>query len=396
MPDFKYLIIGGGMAANAAVQGIRSLDPSGSLGLLSTEPDPPYRRPPLSKGLWKGKPLDKIWLGTADQGVELHLGRTALELDPTDKLVRDDRGTEYHYGKLLLATGGTPRRLAEDGDCVIYFRDLADYRKLRALADTVERFVVIGGGFIGSELAAALTMVGRQVTLIFPEAGIGAQQFPAELSSFLNDYYRGKGVEVLPGETIEGIERAAGSIRVRTQSGKILPAEAVVAGLGILPNTKLAVDAGLETDDGIVVKPSLQTSDPAIYAAGDVARFHNPALGRRMRVEHVDNSVTMGTLAGKSMAGTAVRYDHLPYFYSDLFDFGYEAVGILDPRLELVADWIEPLKKGVIYYLEGGRVRGTLLWDTWGQVEAARALIAEPGPFKASDLQGRIRAVEPG
>jgi NADPH-dependent 2,4-dienoyl-CoA reductase/sulfur reductase-like enzyme len=392
MPDFKYLIIGGGMAANAAVQGIRSLDPSGSLGLLSTEPDPPYKRPPLSKGLWKGKPLEGIWLGTPDQRVELHLGQTAVQLDPADKLVRDDRGTEYHYGKLLLATGGTPRRLAQDGDRVIYFREVADYRKLRALADTAERFVIIGGGFIGSELAAALTMVGRRVTVIFPEVGIGSRLFPAELSTFLNEYYRGKGVEVLAGETIAEVGTVAGSIRVLTQSGKSLPAEAVVAGLGIVPNTQLAADAGLETDDGILVKPSLQTSDPAIYAAGDVARFHNPALGRRMRVEHEDNSVTMGGIAGKSMAGADVRYDHLPYFYSDLFELGYEAVGILDPRLEVVTDWVEPLKKGVIYYLEGGRVRGTLLWDTWGQVEAARALIAEPGPFSANELRGRIRA----
>jgi len=392
MPDFEFLIVGGGMAANAAVQGIRSLDPSGSLGLLSSETDPPYKRPPLSKGLWKGKSLDSIWLGSPDQRVELHLGRTALELDPAAKLVRDDQGTEYRYAKLLLATGGTPRRLARDGDSVIYFREVADYRRLRALADTAERFVVIGGGFIGSELAAALAMVGRRVTMIFPDVGIGARQFPAQLSTFLNDYYRGKGVEVLAGETIDRVERAAGSIQAHTQSGKTLPAEAVVAGLGILPNTKLAEEGGLDTDDGILVNPSLQTSDPAIYAAGDVARFHNPALDRRMRVEHEDNSVTMGGLAGKSMAGAEVRYDHQPYFYSDLFELGYEAVGILDPRLEVVEDWIEPLKKGVIYYLEAGRVRGVLLWDTWGQVEAARSLIAAPGPFSASDLRGRIRS----
>lgn len=392
MHEFKYLIVGGGMAANAAVQGLRSLDPSGSLGLLSSEPDPPYKRPPLSKGLWKGKSLDSIWLGSPDQRVELHLGRTALALDPAANLVRDDQGIEYHYGKLLLATGGTPRRLPQDGDSVIYFRDVADFRKLRSLADSAKRFVVIGGGFIGSELAAALAMVGRQVTMIFPAAGIGARLFPAELSTFLNDYYRGKGVEVLAGETIDRVERAAGSIQVRTQSGKALSGEAVVAGLGILPNTKLAVEAGLETDDGILVNPSLQTSDPAIYAAGDVARFHNPALDRRMRVEHEDNSVTMGGLAGKAMAGAEVRYDHQPYFYSDLFELGYEAVGILDPRFEVVEDWIEPLKKGVIYYLEAGRVRGVLLWDTWGQVEAARSLIAAQGPFSASDLRGRIRS----
>ena len=390
MPEYKYLIVGGGMTANAAVKGIRSVDSEGSLGLIGSEQDPPYKRPPLSKGLWKGKQLDSIWLKTQEQHVELHLGRTVERLDPGSKLVIDDQGTEYRYAKLLLATGGTPRRLPFGGDSVIYYRSVTDFRRLRALADSLERFVVIGGEFIGSEVAAALAMNGRKVKMVFPETGICGRLFPADLSSSLNDYYREKGVEVLAGESVEGIEDTAGTIRVRLKNGASFEADVVVGGIGILPNTQLAQGAGLEVEDGIVVSLSLQTSDPDVYAAGDVARFYNPALGRQMRVEHEDNANVMGELAGKAMAGADIRYDHQPYFYSDLFELGYEAVGELDSRHQLVADWQIPYKKGVVYYLESGRVRGVLLWDTWGKIDAARQLIAELGPFSAADMKGRI------
>jgi len=165
-----------------------------------------------------------------------------------------------------------------------------------------------------------------------------------------------------------------------------------VAGIGIDPNTHIAEASGLEVEDGVVVKPSLQTSDSNIYASGDVARFYNPVLDRNMRVEHEDNANTMGEMAGRSMAGEAVSYDHLPYFYSDLFELGYEAVGDLDPSLEIISDWAEPFKKGLVYYLEGGRVRGVLLWDVWGKVDEARALIGEAGPFTEEALKGRITA----
>jgi NADPH-dependent 2,4-dienoyl-CoA reductase/sulfur reductase-like enzyme len=150
--------------------------------------------------------------------------------------------------------------------------------------------------------------------------------------------------------------------------------------------------AGLEVDNGIVVDEALRTSHPDIYAAGDVAAFYNPALDQRIRVEHEDNANTMGQVAGRSMAGATVTYDHLPFFYSDLFELGYEAVGELNAKLEIIADWQEPYRKGVVYYLQGGRVRGVLLWDIWGQVDAARALIAEAGPFQAENLKGRLPA----
>ena len=154
----------------------------------------------------------------------------------------------------------------------------------------------------------------------------------------------------------------------------------------------LAEQAGLAVEDGILVDEHLRTSQEAIYAAGDVARFPNPALGRRVRVEHEDNANTMGAAAGRNMAGAARPYTHLPFFYSDLFDLGYEAVGDLDAGLETVADWKEPHREGVVYYLGDGRVRGVLLWNVWEQVDAARRLIAEPGPFRAQDLPGRLPA----
>ena len=391
MPDYKYLIVGGGMTADAAVKGIRAVDPDGSLGLIGSESEPPYDRPPLSKALWKGKELESIWRGTQDQSVELHLGQRAEAIDPDAHQVTDSSGTQYGYEKLLLATGGTPRRLPFGGDSVIYYRSVEDFRRLQQLARQEASFAVVGGGFIGSEIAAALAMNDRNVAMVFPEAGIGAMQFPADLSGFLTQYYEENGVAVVPGATVETIEGGHGHVHVVTDQG-VLHVDAVVAGIGIQPNTELAEAAGLELDDGVVVQPSLQTSDPSIYAAGDVARFYNPALDRNMRVEHEDNANTMGEMAGRSMAGEEVRYDHLPYFYSDLFELGYEAVGDLDPKMDTVSDWQEPFKKGLVFYLDDGRVRGVLLWDVWGKVDEARALIADAGPFSESNLEGRIAA----
>jgi NADPH-dependent 2,4-dienoyl-CoA reductase/sulfur reductase-like enzyme len=392
MSHYRYLVIGGGMTADAAVRGIRDRDTSGSIGLIGEERDAPYARPPLSKALWKGEPLESVWRNTADAGVDLHLGRRVTRLDLDARRVVDDEETEHTFENVLLATGGTPRRLPFGSDDVIYFRTLEDYRRLRALAEQHKRFAVIGGGFIGSEVAAALAMQGCEVAMILPEQGIGARVFPADLSRFLVDHYRGKGVDVRVGEKLTGLRTEQGRAIVETESGLRLAVDSVVAGIGITPNVDLAQKAGLAVDDGIVVDEHLRAGVPHVFAAGDVARFGASALGKHIRVEHEDNAVTMGRHAGRSMAGDAAPYDHLPFFYSDLFELGYEAVGDTDPRLETVADWKERFREGVVYYLENGRVRGVLLWNVWGQVDAARALIAEHGPFTARDLAGRLAA----
>src|SRR5271165_549991 len=397
MPNYTYLIVGGGMTADAAVRGISEVDRSGSIGLLCAEGHPPYDRPPLSKKLWKGKPLESIWRQTESQGVSLHLGRTARHLDLQNKRITDDQGTAYAYGKLLLATGGTPRRLPFGGEQIIDFRTLGDYERLRALTQSGQHFAVIGGGFIGSEIAAALAMNGKKVVMVFPGVGIGSRMFPPDLAQFLNDFYQQKGVEVLPGQLVAGLETPGGRavLKVRNTRGqgeREVVADGVVAGIGIQPNIELAQAAGLEVEDGIRVDTSLRTSHPEIYAAGDVANFYNPALDRRLRVEHEDNANAMGRLAGQAIAGRTVTYDHLPFFYSDLFELGYEAVGEVDSRLDTVADWREPYREGVVYYLRDSRVRGVLLWNVWEQVDAARSLIAEPGPFRPEGLKGRLPA----
>ena len=391
MKHYPYLIIGGGMTADAAARAIRAADPTGAVGLISAEAHPPYARPPLSKGLWKGDPESGIWRGTDSLGVDLRLGRRVTAIDTKTRTVTDERGDAVSYDKLLLATGGTPRRLPFGGaEQIIYFRTYDDYRRLRALANEKLRFAVLGGGFIGSEVAAALRIAGRDVVMLVPEDGIGARVFPGDLSRFLVTYYREQGVDVRSGEGLAALRQDAGKVVVKTTGGRELPVDVVIAGLGIQPNVELAEQAGLHVDNGIVVDALLRSSVPEILAAGDVANFFNPALGARLRVEHEDNANTMGAAAGRAMAGQGTPYTHLPFFYSDLFALGYEAVGELDPRLDVVSDWKEPFREGVVYYLKGGRVRGVLLWNTFGKVDAARALIAEPGPFGAENLKGRL------
>jgi 3-phenylpropionate/trans-cinnamate dioxygenase ferredoxin reductase subunit len=391
MTHYNYLIIGGGMTADAAAQGIREVDPNGTIGLIGMEHDPPYNRPPLTKGLWKGKPLESIWRHTESRNVDMHLGCRVENIDVQRKQITDDKGRTYTFDKLLLATGGQPRHLPFGGALIIYYRTLEDFRRLRATAEQRRRFVVIGGGFIGSEIAAALAMDDREVTMLFPGPGICSRVFPFDLSEFLDDFYRDKGVHVLVGESISNFERKGESFIIRTSSQE-LATDCIVAGLGIEPDVELAKQAGLELDNGIVVDKLLRTSHPDIYAAGDVAAFYNPALDRRLRVEHEDNANTMGRLAGRNMAGEAEPYHHLPYFYSDLFELGYEAVGDLDSSLETFADWEEPYQKGVVYYLHRGQVRGVLLWNVWGQVDSARNLIVSHQTFEPEDLKGLLPA----
>ncbi len=392
MTHYQYMIIGGGMTAAAAVDGIREVDPTGEIGLFSAELDAPYDRPPLSKGLWKGTSFDSIWRKTEDKGVTLHLNCAIKEILPKEKRVVDNKGYIFSYQKLLLATGGSPRRFPFDNDQIMYFRTLSDYRHLRTLTETGRRFAVIGAGFIGSEIAAALATNGIEVVMIFPEKDIGDRAFPRPLAQFLSSYYKKKGVELLAGEQIVGIEGRGRQRVLKTKTNQEVVVDGVVAGIGIEPNVELAKSAEVKVDNGVLVDECLRTSHPDIYAAGDVAAFHNPALGKRIRVEHEDNANSMGKLAGRNMAGMSESYRHLPFFYSDMFELGYEAVGELDSRLETYADWKRPNEEGVIYYLENGRVRGVLLWNVWEQVEAARRLIAESGPFTPTNLKGRLPA----
>ncbi len=387
---FDYLILGAGMAGEAAAQAIRSADGQATIAMLGSEAHPPYDRPPLSKALWKDGKVEDIWRPIDKARATLQLARRATRIDRAARIVHDDAGDRWHYGKLLLATGGAPRTLPF-GDDFIYYRTYDDYLRLRKRVKPGARIAVIGGGFIGSEIAAAMAMNDCRTTMLFPGEAIGGHVYPAGLARSVTDYYRAHGVNVRSGVTVSGGRADAAGATLELSDGSILQADAVVAGLGIRPNVQLAEEAGLElAQGGILVDAHLRTSDPDIHAAGDVAAFPAPALGRNLRVEHENAAVTMGQRAGLCMTGQDAPYDELPFFYSDLFDLGYEAVGILDARLETVEQWVTPFREGVVYYLDAGRVRGVLLWNVWDQVDAARALIADPGPFDAANVRGRL------
>lgn len=390
MADYKYLIVGGGLSGDGACRGIREHDPDGSIGLFAEELHEPYARPPLTKSLWKGKDENTIWKETTKLGVDLLTGTKIVSLDLDAHTATDDTGETHSYEQVLLATGGTPRRLPSAPDDVIYYRTVDHYHRLRAHVRDGARVTVIGGGFIGSEIAAALAMNDCTVTIVFPGAGIGAKLFPAHLSSFVNEYYRDKGVNVLPGEEVAEIGRAGDAgFRVVTAGGRSIDADAVVAGLGIEPRTELAEAAGLSVDDGVVVDAYGHVDGREdVFAAGDVARFPAALLGGTRRVEHVNHASTHGRYVGANMAGADTPYDYFPYFYSDLFDLGYEAIGDVDSRLQTVEEWAEPNRKGVVCYVEDGKPRGFLLWDVWDKVDAARDLIGAGEPISSETIRG--------
>ncbi|MGA9715316.1 MAG: FAD-dependent oxidoreductase [Aeromicrobium sp.] len=378
--DYEYLIIGAGMTADAAARGIREVDADGSIGIVGEEPDAPVRRPALSKDLWTDADatLTDSTLDPADAtGAEVHLGHLVTEIDPAARVATSASGDEFGYARVLIATGGHPRHLdgLEPSDRVVYYRTVADYRRVREAAQPGTHVVVVGGGYIGSEIAAALAQNEVQVTMVFPEDHPGAGRFPTEIAEQITARYAEAGVQLRAGTGVDGGTVSGDGMRLDLDDGSTLDADLVVIGLGLEPSTALAESAGLECSDdgGIVVDDHLRTSVPDVFAAGDVASYIDPRLGRR-RVEHEDNALTMGTAAGRALAGSDEPYAHTPMFYSDLFDLGYEAVGRMDPSLETVVD--QQGDGSVVYYLDGDRVVGVLLWNVWDAVDDAREVIA--------------------
>ncbi|MDT0116736.1 FAD-dependent oxidoreductase [Microbacterium sp. PRF11] len=392
---FDYLIVGGGMVADTAARGIREIDSDGSIGILSDDVDEPYTRPALSKKLWTDEEFtwEKVPLGTVEAtGADVRLRTRATALRPDDGEV--DAGDEtFSFGKLLLATGGKPVALPiedhSDGERALSFRTAEDYRRLRALAKDVDRIAVVGGGYIGSELAAALVQNGVDTVLIHTGAVLGDAVFPAALAERFEKLFRDAGVEIVAGSKVAGGRADAEGVRLELENGDEVRADAVVSGLGIEVATDLAEQAGLSVEDGIVVDAQLRTSSDRVWAAGDVANYPDRLLGRR-RVEHVDNANEQGKAAGRNLAGAAEAYTHTPYYYSAVFGIRYEAVGTLDSSLETVEDWIDA-ERGVVYYLDDGRVVGVLLWNVEDARDAARAVLADADTLTRDDLAGRIR-----
>jgi len=396
---YRYIIVGGGLAGGSAVEGVRERDANGPILLIGGERHLPYDRPPLTKKLWFGKKEVKdIFLHDqafyADRGVDLALGTVVAGLNPGAKLIEDTAGNTCRYDKLLLATGGTPRKLdvlGADLHGICYFRYLDDYLATRGKAQPGATAVVIGGGFIGSEIAAALNINRVEVTMVYPGPYLVSRVFPEYLGRALEELYRSRGVVIEAGESVIAIERRGDKLGTQTRGGKRLESDILIAGIGISPAVELAQSGGLQIENGIVVNEMLQTSSPEIYAAGDNANFPYQALGRRMRIEHWDNAVNQGRHAGRNMAGAGEPFTYMPYFFSDLFEFGYEAVGDVDGRLETFADWQKENDTGVIYYLEGEKVRGAMMCNVWEKVEDARRLIKQGARMAPEDLRGAIQ-----
>ncbi|BDI23266.1 NAD(P)/FAD-dependent oxidoreductase [Herbiconiux sp. L3-i23] len=398
MTRYDYLIVGGGMVAAGAVHGIRERDQVGTVGVISADVDPPYTRPALSKKLWTDDEFgrDQVPLDLDNTAVDLVLETVVTSIDPGAHTVTTAAGDSHEYGRLLVATGGTPREL--DGlpasDRVFYFRSFDDYRHLRTLAADAPHVAVVGGGYIGSELAAALVQNGCRVTLVTPDEVLGASTFPAELAARYERLFTDAGVELRRGTRVESGSESADGVRLDLGNAGSLDVDAVVVGLGIDPVTGILEEAGIETDDGVIVDARLSTSAADVFAAGDIASYPDRILGRR-RVEHVDNANEQGPVVGRIMAGSNETYDHTPYYYSAVFGERYEAVGTIDGSLTVRERWSENGTRGVVYYLDGADLVGVLLWnlsddDDPSKRDDARAVLSDPDAGADPDLESRI------
>nr|MDO8083889.1 FAD/NAD(P)-binding oxidoreductase [Candidatus Sigynarchaeum springense] len=392
MLSYRYLIVGGGIAADSAIQAIRKIDPSGTIGVICREDHSPYDRPPLSRSLWFGSNIDDIWRNTGNLGADLYISRTATTLFPDKRILYDHEGQIYSYEKLLIATGSNPRQLETDIEDIVYYRNLDDFFKLKALVEKYGHFCVIGGGFIGTEIAAALVSQKKEVTMIFPEKGILGSILPTTISKQLLTVMKSNGITMVPEELATGAEKIGREIVIKTNRDTILAFDGVIASMGTNPETAIASTGGLKLDGGggILVDDHLQASKPGVYAAGDVASFPSKTLGSVMRYEHVDNAKAMGAAAGANMAGGDVAYDYLPEYNSQIFDIQYHAVGDVSARYNYVIDWTDEPTSCNVYYLVNGRVRGILFWNHRGGIEAARALIAENKAHNVHTLKGLL------
>ncbi|MCG7309613.1 NAD(P)/FAD-dependent oxidoreductase [Brachybacterium sp. ACRRE] len=394
MTSYDYLIIGGGQVSDDAARGVREKDRDGSIGILSDDVDAPYTRPALTKKLWTDPEFTEaqVPLGTAEAtGATVRLGVRVTAVDPSGREVVTADGEHIGYGRLLLATGSEPQGLPGDEDeDVIVFRSFADYRALRRRAQPGARAVVVGGGYIGSELAAALVQNDVEVTLCYPQEVLGGEQFPTRIARRHQQLFEDAGVHLMPGRRVDETRRRAdGALEAVLDDGTALTADVIVVGLGATPRVDLAARAGLEVREGVVVDTRLRTSDPSIWAAGDIAEYPDAILGRT-RIEHVDHARASGDAAGRSMAGDDAPYDHTPYFYSAILGTSWEAIGSV--RAELRTHEVDlDAQRMVVYYLdEQKRPVGVLLWNVEGARDRARQVLAD-APTDPEQLDGRIR-----
>jgi 3-phenylpropionate/trans-cinnamate dioxygenase ferredoxin reductase subunit len=372
MSDYRYVIIGGGLAGGKAAEALRKADADGSIALVTDEPHRPYERPPLSKEYLLGQEGGhEVFLQDesfyADNAIEVHQGVAATRIDRAAKQLDLADGRVIGYDKLLLATGASARQLPLPGHDlagVYTLRTIDDADQIREAAKTARQALVVGGSFMGCEVAAALSQLGLQVTMVFPERHLLQVVGPEALNQHLEALYAQRGIRILNGTKPLSLAGEGGRVRgVVLDDGQTLDSDLVVLGVGAVLNTTLASGAGLQMGPkgSVLVDATLRTSDPSIYAAGDIARWPEPTLGTTVQVEHWDVARRQGRQAGQNMAGEGSAYTALPYFYSDLFEFSFEAWGTL-------AKWDQSVLRGSLhdgrlayYYFDGGILVGALL-----------------------------------
>lgn len=336
MKKYKYVILGGGTTAGyAAKQFVEEGIEKGELRIITAEPIYPMDRPPLSKGFLKEEmEQNEILINEKsfyeEHGIDLELETCAQSVNFGKKSIQLDNDEEIIYEKLLITTGAKLRRLNTKGsdlENVFYLRNVEQSKKIREKAKKAEKALVLGGQYIGSELAAGLTQLGAKVTMVFPEDKMLAKFATADIASFFQNYYRGKGVEIMQNEEVVEILGEQKVEQAGLKSGEKIETDMLVAGIGVEPNVTLFKNTGLNLNDGIVVNEYCETNIPDVYAAGDVARFPDHIFDKMRRVEHWENAFEQGKHAAKVMSGNREPYEFLPYFFSDVFDLSYEFFG---------------------------------------------------------------------
>jgi 3-phenylpropionate/trans-cinnamate dioxygenase ferredoxin reductase subunit len=339
--DQTFVIVGASLAGAKAAETLKAEGFAGRVVLIGDETDRPYERPPLSKEYLQGKAeRDKAFVHDASwysaNGVELLLGMSVTALSPSEHTVTLDDVEPLHYDKLLLATGSTPRVLniaGAENRGIHYLRRMGDSDSLKDALRSGPSVVVIGAGWIGLETAAAAVLAGCRVTVVEMDSLPLRRVLGDEVATVFAELHRAHGVEFAFEAGIREFGGIGGSLtHVVLDNGTELPADVAIVGVGIRPLTELASAAGLAVDNGVTTDGFLQTSDPDIYAAGDVASYYHPLLKRNIRVEHWANALNAGPVAAKNMLGQAVEYDRVPYFFSDQYDLGMEYAGYVEPR----------------------------------------------------------------
>ena len=370
----RIVIVGSGGAGTKAAESLRQRGYDGSLTLVTADPNPPYARPPLSKVYLRGElELQKFFLALPDD-LDLRLSTTVAEI--ADGEVVLDSGERLPFERLLLATGAEPRRLpGPELTGIHYLRNVGNSDAIREHAQASQRAVVIGAGFIGSEVAASLRQLGLEVTLVEGGRLPLEHVFGPEIGTFYRDLHVAEGVEVLTSAKLEGFEGNGAVRAARLDDGRVLEADLVVVGIGVAPRTQLAEAAGLEVENGVLVNERLETSVPGIYAAGDIALAQHPFYGARLRVEHWFTAANMGPVAAANMLGGEEPYDRIPYFYSDQFDTKMEYSGFAPKWDEVVLRGDPATRSFMAFWLEDDRVIAGMSVNVPDTTEPVEALI---------------------